>query len=50
MGHFTAERLAPLSGIGFALLLIITRVLVFTYPDSDAPTSEAVSFWSQQRR
>ena len=44
MGHFTAERLAPLSGIGFALLLIITRVLVFTYPDSDAPTSEAVSF------
>src|SRR6267143_2556103 len=48
MGQLSLERLAPLAGIGFAVLLLAGRLLVWSYPDADAPAGEAVSFWSDK--
>lgn len=42
-------RLAPLTGVAFSVLFIITRVLIWTYPDSNASVEEAVSFWSDKQ-
>ena len=48
IGQLSLERLAPLAGIGFAVLLLAGRLLVRSYPDADAPAGEAVSFWSDK--
>lgn len=42
------DRLAPIAGIAFAVFIFITRLLVWSYPDSTAPTNEVISFWTDK--
>ena len=39
------ERLAPLTGVGFPILIIVSFFVSGTTPDIDDPTPEIVSFW-----
>jgi len=46
------ERFAPLAGLGFIVLLAIGRTITEiagTYPDADASTADAVSYWSDHQ-
>jgi hypothetical protein len=47
MTRSTLERLAPLTGIVFVLLVVIAFVVSGEPPDSDDSTEEVVSFWTE---
>jgi hypothetical protein len=46
MSRTTTERLAPLSGVVFFVLIAITFALSNDTPDTDSTTADTVSYWS----
>jgi hypothetical protein len=46
MPRSTLERLAPLTGVLFVAFLVASFIVGGEAPDSDAPTAEVVSFWT----
>ena len=48
MSGSTLERLAPLTGILFEVLLIASFIVGGEGPAADAPTREVIDFWSDE--
>jgi hypothetical protein len=46
MSRFNWERLAPLTGVVFFVLIVLTFALSGDTPSTDDPTSKVVTFWS----
>jgi hypothetical protein len=42
------ERLAPLTGVGFLILVLVGFAVGGETPDNDDPTAEVVSFWQEE--
>lgn len=47
MTRSTLERLAPLTGIAFVVLIVISFIVGGESPDSDDSTEEVVRFWTE---
>ncbi len=47
MSRSTLERLAPLTGIVFVALLVISFIVGGEAPDADESTEEVVAFWTE---
>jgi hypothetical protein len=45
MNRSTLERLAPLTGIGFVILIILAAIIGGETPDTDDSTASVVQFW-----
>ena len=48
MSRTTLERLAPLTGIVFVALLVISFIVGGESPDADESTEEVVAFWTEE--
>ena len=48
MSRSTLERLAPLTGIVFVALLVISLIVGGDPPDADESTEEVVAFWTEE--
>lgn len=48
MSRSTLERLAPLTGIVFVALLVISFIVGGDSPDADDSTEEVVAFWTEE--
>lgn len=48
MSRSTLERLAPLTGIVFVALLVISFIVGGESPDADESTEEVVAFWTDE--
>jgi hypothetical protein len=48
MSRSTLERLAPLTGIAFVALLVISFIVGGDTPDADESTEEVVAFWTEE--